>query len=170
MSCILQNGWNLDCLTVGGNEFAYLGTYSPNAAYTYNADDVITGATSASSVYLYSQEIESLGFEQTSVINKDNGSIAFEMKLTLKFLNIDKNLRKTLMALSKAPIFSVVKLNSGEHIALGIKTPLRASEGMIGSGVKFDDFNGATLTLSTRSTDGFYIIDPTLIGTSIPVM
>ena len=83
--------------------------------------------------------------------------------------NFDKNLRKTVLALGKAPIFAIAKLNNGEFVALGTAVPGRASEGAINAGVKFDDMNGANLSISFKSRDGMYLIDSTLIGTSIVV-
>lgn len=169
MSCLIENGWSLGCFSVGGVEKLWLGTYTSAAAYTYDADMVITGATSAGDVFLYSQEIEAAGLEQTGIYNRDNGSTAFESKLSMKFINFDKVLRKTVLALSKAPIFAVAKLNNGEYVALGTSVPGRASEGAINAGVKFDDMNGANLTISFKSQDGMYLIDGTLIGTDIPL-
>jgi hypothetical protein len=169
MSCILNDGWDLGCFSVGGVEKVYLGTYNSNASYSYDADEVITGATSASTVYLFSQEIEHAGLEQVGVYNRDNGSTAYESKLSLKFINFDKNLRKTVIALGRAPIFAIAKLNNGEYVALGVSVPGRASEGAINAGVKFEDMNGSNISISFKSKDGMFLIDPTLIGTSITV-
>lgn len=169
MSCIINQGWALGCFTTAGIEKVYLGTFNPNASYSYNADDVITGATSASTVYLYSQELEHAGLEEPGIHNRDNGSTAFESKLSLKFINFDKNLRKVVNALTKSPIFAIAKMNNGEYVALGTSVPGRVSESMKNAGVKLDDLNGGSLVITFKSKDGMFLIDSTLIGTSIPV-
>ena len=55
------------CASVGGAEKVYIGTYDADAAYTLDTDNVITGATSGGTVYLFEQDIESAGVEQNGV-------------------------------------------------------------------------------------------------------
>jgi len=81
---------------------------------------------------------------------------------------LDAALRNTLNALSKAPLFAIVKSNAGNWYFLGLESAGRATEGAATVGVSMGDMNGGTITIQFKSIDGAYLIDSTLIGTDIP--
>jgi len=169
MSCIIDNGYTLGCASVGGVEKVWIGTYSADATYTLDADSVITGATSASTVHLFEQDMEYAGLNQTGVFTRENGTVHYESVLSVKFTNLDADLRNTVLALGKAPVYAVVKSNAGLYYIAGVETAGRATEGTASLGVAMADLNGATLSFTFKSQNGVYLINGALLGTSIVV-
>jgi hypothetical protein len=169
MSCIIDNGYTLGCSSVGGVEKVWIGTYSADTTYAFSSANVVTGATSANDVYLFEQDIEFAGLEQNGVFNRENGTVHFESLLSIKMIDLDEDLRNTALALAKAPIYAIVKANTGKFYILGVETAGRATEGTLSLGTALEDMNGAMLTFTFKSKDGVYLMDGSLIGTDITV-
>lgn len=169
MSCIIDNGYTLGCASIGGVEKVWIGTYTSDAVYAQDANMVITGVTSGSTVYLFEQDMEYAGLNQNGVFTRENGTVLYESVLSVKFIDLDYELRNTVLALGKAPIFAVVKSNSGQFFALGVESAGRATEGVASLGVAMSDLNGATLSFTFKSQNGAYLINEALIGTDITV-
>jgi hypothetical protein len=169
MSCIIDNGYALGCASVGGVEKVWIGTYSPDATYQLDVNSVITGVTSASTVYLFEQDMEYAGLNQTGVFTRENGTVHYESVLSVKFIELDSELRNTILALGKAPIYAVVKSNAGLYYLAGVETAGRATEGVASLGVAMADMNGATLSFTFKSQNGVYLMNGSLVGTSITV-
>ena len=168
-NCILDSGYVLDCNSVGGVEKVWLGTWDGDTTYSFDADSVVSGATDAGTVYNFEQDIEFAGLEQAGQFSRENGTVFYESNLSLKFTNLDKDLRNTLVAIGRAPIYAVVKSNAGEYYILGVESAGRATEGVASLGVALGDMNGATLTIQWKSASGAYLLDETVLGTDIPV-
>lgn len=169
MSCIIDQGWTLGCNTIGGVEKMWIGTWSADATYTYDVDNIITGATSAATVYEMEGDIEFFGLVQTGAFSRENGTVFYESALSSKFIHLTAELRNLIVALGNAPLFAVVKSNAGEYYVLGVETAGRATEGMAQLGTLLGDMNGATLTFSWKSQAGAYLLDPAILGTDIPI-
>jgi hypothetical protein len=169
INCTLDQGYVLGCNSVGGLEKVWIGTYSSDTSYAFDADNVVTGVTSASTVYLMEMDIEQAGLTQAGQFSRENGTVFYESNLSIKFIELDKDLRNLLVALGRAPLYAVVKSNSGQYFICGVETSGRATEGTADLGVALGDMNGATLSIQWKSRDGVYLIDPALIGTSITV-
>lgn len=169
LNCILDNGYVLDCNSVGGVEKVWLGTWDGDTTYAFDADNVVTGATSAGTVYNFEQDIEFAGLEQAGQFSRENGTVFYESNLSMKFTNLDKDLRNTLVAIGRAPIYAVVKSNAGEYYILGVESAGRATEGVASLGIALGDMNGATLTIQWKSANGAYLLDSAILGTDIPV-
>lgn len=168
--CIIDEGYELACSSIGGIETIWIGTYSKDASYTLNTDNVITGATSASTVYEFQQDINHSGLEQTIQPNRDNGTVFIESVLSLKLIDLNADTRNIMLALAKAPIFAIAKSNTGNYFALGAYGPAgRLSEGSMSLGVAQGDHNGGVLSFTFSSQNGAYLINGALIGTSITV-
>ncbi len=168
-NCILDSGYVLDCNSVGGVEKVWLGTWDGDTTYGFDVDSVVTGATDAGTVYNFEQDIEFAGLEQAGQFSRENGTVFYESNLSLKFTNLNKDLRNTLVAIGRAPIYAVVKSNAGEYFILGVESAGRATEGVASLGVALGDMNGATLTVQWKSASGAYLLDETVLGTDIPV-
>lgn len=167
MSCIIDNGFTLGCNSIGGVEKVYLGTYTADASYTLDASNIITGVTSGGTVYLYEQDIEFAGLEQTGQFSRENGTVFYESVLSTKFIELDADLRNSILALGKAPVFAVVKSNAGAYYLLGVESAGRATEGTASLGVAQGDMNGATLSFTWKSQNGAFLMDATVLGTGI---
>lgn len=168
-NCILDNGYALGCASVGGVEKVWLGTYSKDASYTFDSDEVVTAVANAPIVYSFEQDQEYAGLEQEGQFSVENGTVYYESNLTLKFNSLDKELRKTIVAIGKAPLYAVVKSNEGLYYILGVETAGRATEGTASLGVAMADRNGAELTITWKSKNGAYLIEDDVLGTDIPV-
>jgi len=169
INCTLDSGYVLGCNTIGGVEKVWIGTYSADTAYTFDVDNVITGVTSANSVYLMEQDIEFAGLNQAGQFARENGTVFYESNLSIKFTELDKDLRNLIIALGRAPLYAVIKANAGQYFLAGLETAGRATEGNADLGVALGDMNGATLTIQWKSQNGVYLIDGALLGVDIPV-
>lgn len=167
MSCIIDGGYTLDCNTIGGVEKVYIGTYTSDATYQLDATNVITGATSGGTVYLFEQDIEFAGLEQTGQFSRENGTVFYESVLSVKFIELDAALRNTVLALGKAPVFAIAKSNAGAYYLLGVENSGRATEGSASLGVAQGDMNGASLSFTWKSQNGAYLMDSAVLGTDI---
>lgn len=169
MSCILNSGVELGCSAVGGIEKLWLGTWSSDATYTMNATNVITGTTSASTVYLFETDLEIAGLNQNGVFTRENGTVHYETVVSAKFFDLTAALRNTVLALGKAPLVAIVKSNSGLYYIAGVESAGRATAGSISLGTAMSDMNGSNIEITFKSQNGAYLIDGALIGTSIVV-
>lgn len=169
MSCIIDDGYKTGCVSTGGLQKVYLGTWSSDFVYTLDVDNVITGIASSPlpTVFLFEQEAEASGLVQNGQYSRENFTVFQESLLSIKMNGLSKELRNTFQALSRAPLIALVQTVTGEWFYLGKESPGRASEGTLSAGVLLSDMNGATLTFSWRSPNGAFAIDPEIIGEDI---
>ncbi len=168
--CIIDNGYDFGCNTIGGVEEVYIGTFDGAVTYTLDADNIITALDAnpnSVSVYKFEQDIEFAGLEQTFQGSRDNGSVHYETVVSTKFIDLDASLRNLILKLGKAPVFIVVKSNAGLYYLCGLESPGRASEGMASLGVAQGDMNGATLSFLFKSANGAYLMDETVLNTGV---
>jgi len=169
-NCIIDNGYELGCNSIGGVESVWIGTYDSVTTYTMGVtSSIVEGATGANTVYKFEQDIEFAGLEQTGQFSRENGTVFFESVLSVKFIELDSDLRNTLIALSRAPLYAVVKANAGQYFILGVESSGRASEGVASLGIAQGDMNGVTLSFTWKSPNGMFLLDETILGTDIPV-
>jgi len=168
-NCILNTSYIAGCSSVGGVEKVLLGTWDPDATFTFDADNVITGVTTSESVYLMDQDIEFAGIEQPGTISRENGTVYYDTNLSLKFIELDADLRNLLVAIGRAPLFAVVKSNAGDFYFCGVESAGRATESTASLGVALTDMNGANLTVNWKSPNGIYLMEGSLLGTDITV-
>ena len=169
MSCVIDTGYVLGCNTIGGVEKVWIGTYSADQSYTFDVDNIITGVTSGVTIYLMEQDMEFAGLNQTGNFSRENGSVFYESVLSLKFIELSAELRNLVIALGRAPIFAVIKSNAGDYYACGVESAGRATAGVASLGIAQGDLNGATFEITWRTPNGVYLMNQSLIGTSLPV-
>lgn len=169
MSCIIDNGYTLGCSSIGGVEKVWIGTYSADQAYSYDALNIVTGVTSGVTVYLMEQDIEYAGLNQTGTFSRENGTVFYESVLSVKFIELTAELRNLVIALGRAPIFAVVKSNAGEYYACGVESAGRATAGVASLGIAQGDMNGATFEITWKTPNGVYLLEPTVLGTGITI-
>jgi hypothetical protein len=85
-------------------------------------------------------------------------------------IELDCNVRNRLVELGRAPVFAVIKSNSGNFYYCGLETAGRASAGEASLGVALGDMNGVSLTIQWKSANGVYLINGALVGTAITVL
>lgn len=170
-TCNLTDGYVLGCSTIGGVEKIWLGEYVDNVIFTQDSCGIITGITTTGlTVYQFEQDIEHAGLTQTGQFSRENGTTFYESNLSLKMIELDCNVRNRLVEAGRAPLFAIVKSNSGNYYYCGIESAGRASAGEAGLGVALGDMNGVSLTIQWKSANGVYLINGALVGTTITVL
>ena len=171
MPCIIDNGYNLGCSSIGGVEKVWIGTYDGEVTYdnTTDPDGIITDLIenpNAVACFNFEQDIEFAGLEQTGNFSRENGTVFYESVLSVKFIQLDATTRNLVNALGRAPLFAVVKSNAGEYYILGVESAGRATEGTSSLGVAQGDMNGSTLSFTWKSQSGAYLADGDILNTT----
>jgi len=170
-TCNLTDGYVLGCSSIGGVELVYLGEWEDGITVTQDSCGIITGITTTGlTVYNFQQDIEYAGLAQTGNYSRENGTVFFQSDLSLKFISLDCNLRNTMIELSRAPLFAVIKSNAGDYYFLGLESSGRATAGDASLGTLLGDMNGLTQTITWKSASGAYLINGSLVGTTITVL
>lgn len=169
MACVINDGWDLGCATIGGVSKVYIGTYDDAVTYTFDVNNNITAIAGTPTVYLFEQDIEWAGVTQTPTASRENSTVFFETKLSIKLIELTTATLNSIKALTKAPIFAVVVSNAGAYYVLGVENAGRYSEGDASLGVAQGDMNGANLTFTWKSANGAYTMNSALLGTSITI-
>jgi hypothetical protein len=170
-TCNLNDGYVLGCSSIGGVEKVWIGEYVDNVVIAQNSCGIITGITTTGlTVYSFEQDIEHAGLVQTGNYSREAGTVYYESTLSIKLIGLDCNVRNRMVELGRAPLFAVVKSNAGDYYYLGLESSGRASAGEANLGVLLGDMNGLSQSISWKSANGAYLINGSLIGTTITVL
>jgi hypothetical protein len=169
-TCNLTDGYVLGCSSIGGVEKVWIGEWVDNVAIQQDSCGIITGITTTGlTVYSFEQDIEHAGLVQTGNYSRENGTVFYESILSIKLITLDCNVRNRMVELGRAPLFAVVKSNAGDYYYLGLESSGRASAGDANLGVLLGDMNGLNQSISWKSANGAFLINGSLIGTTITV-
>ena len=169
-SCDLNGGYVLGCSSIGGVEKIWLGEYVDNVQAAFDASGVITGITTTGlTVYSFEQDIETGGLVQTGNYSRENGTVFYESVLSMKLFGLDATVRQRMVEIGRSPLFAVVKSNAGDFYYCGLESSGRASAGEANLGTALGDMNGLSQSVSWKSANGVYLMDETLLGTSITI-
>ena len=170
-TCNLTDGYVLGCSSLGGVEKVWIGEYVDNVVYAQNTCGVITGITTTGlTVYSFEQDIEHAGLVQTGNYSRENGTVFYESTLSIKLIGLDCEVRKRMVELGRAPLFAVIKSNSGDYYYCGLESSGRASAGEANVGTLLGDMNGLSQSISWKSANGVFLMTGTLVGTTITVL
>lgn len=169
-TCNLTDGYVLGCSSIGGVEKVWIGEWVDNVQVTQDSCGIITGITTTGlTVYSFEQDIEHAGLVQTGNYSRENGTVFYESTLSIKLIGLDCEVRNRMVELGRAPLFAVVKSNAGDYYYLGLESSGRASAGEANLGVLLGDMNGLSQSISWKSANGAFLINGSLIGTTITV-
>jgi hypothetical protein len=169
-NCTLDQGYVLGCSSIGGVEKIWVGEYVDNVSVTQDACGIITGiSTTGLTVYAMEQDIEFGSLVQTGNFSRENGTVFYQSDLSMKFIGLDCNLRNLMIQLGRSPLFAIVKSNAGDYYYLGLESSGRSSAGEANLGTLLGDMNGLTQTITFKSANGAFLINGSLIGTTITV-
>ena len=169
-SCNLTDGYILGCSSIGGVEQVYVGEWVENIQYATDSCGQITGITTTGlTVYQFEQDIEHAGLVQTGNYSRENGTVFYDSQLSMKLIGLDCNVRNRMVELGRAPLFAVVKSNAGDWYFLGIESAGRANAGEASLGTLLGDMNGLNQTIQWKSANGAFLMNGSLVGTTITV-
>ena len=169
-NCLITDGSTLGCSTIGGVQKLWLGNWEDiTGLFTQDSCGIITGITptSAITVYEFQQDIEIAGLTQTGSFDRTQGTVFYESILSLKLFGLDCETRNRMIELGRAPLTGIVLSNAGDYYYLGAETAGRSSSSEANLGTALSDMNGLSQSISWKSANGCYLIDGTLIGTTI---
>lgn len=170
-TCNLTDGYVLGCSSIGGVEKVWIGEWVDNVAVQQDSCGIITGITTTGlTVYSFEQDIEHAGLVQTGNYSRENGTVFYESVLSIKLIGLDCNVRNRMVEIGRAPLFAVVKSNAGDYYYLGLESSGRASAGEANLGVLLGDMNGLSQSISWKSANGAFLINGSLVGTTITVL
>lgn len=180
-NCDLNQGYSLECSSVGGVEAIWLAKYDPtmdwlpDSTTNYISVPVFNGTPGPTmDFYKINQRPEFAEFTQDGVYSVENGTTAYETKLSMRFIHLNNDLRNLLSQIGRAPLVAIVKSTAGDYFIAGVELAGYASEGKAGVGKSMTDLNGADLTIMWKSMEGSFLVDPlaadgTLVGSTIAI-
>jgi hypothetical protein len=151
--CELSAGFNaLNCDSSGGVATLYIGSLRDEttgaANYTYTRTDGTVSAMAnvgAKLFYTVTVDAEMSDFTVNAIGSRENASTGFEITGNIKLAGNTATMIEQLEKLSKDRVCVIAKLNDGTNEILGCKFLFNRVSGM-----KFDEFNGVTLTFTGR--------------------
>jgi hypothetical protein len=155
--CELSAGFNaLNCDSAGGVATLYIGSLrdatTGAANYTYTRTDGTVSAMAnvgAKLFYTVTVDAEMSDFTVNAIGSRENASAGFEITGNIKLAGNTATMIEQLEKLSKDRVCVIAKLNDGTNEILGIDNGCKFLFNRV-SGMKFDEFNGVTLTFTGR--------------------
>lgn len=169
-TCNLTDGYVLGCSSIGGIEKVFIGEYVDNVVVLQDSCGIITGITTTGlTVFNFEQDIEHAGLVQTGNYSRENGTVFYESTLSIKLITLDCEVRKRMVELGRAALFAVIKSNAGDFYYCGLESSGRASAGEANVGTLLGDMNGLSQSISWKSANGVFLMNGSLLGTTIAI-
>ena len=170
MSCILDSGIALGCKdSLGGVKEAYIASFNGAEVFTYDANDVITGATGTNNFYTFEQRNEQAEFVQTGQHSVENGTNFWEQVVSLIFTKADAADRNVLKVLAQSTVLIIVLDQNGNYWMVGETNGADLTASTIGAGKAYGDLNGTTVTFTGKEPAPARLVDSALIAT-LPIV
>tara|TARA_B100000767_G_C19747071_1_gene529035 strand:+ start:1301 stop:1813 length:513 start_codon:yes stop_codon:yes gene_type:complete len=151
MSCILANGISLGCKdSLGGIKEAYIASTNATTVFTYDADDIIDGATGAPSFFTFQQRNEQGEFVQTGNHSVENGTNFWEQVVSLIFTKNEAADRNTLMVLAQSTLLIIVKDQNDKYWVVGEANGADLTASTQSAGKAYGDLNGTTVSFTAK--------------------
>lgn len=169
-TCNLTDGYVLGCSSIGGVEKVFIGEYVDDVQVVLDSCGIITGITTTGlTVFNFEQDIEHAGLVQTGNYSRENGTVFYESTLSIKLITLDCEVRKRMVELGRAALFAVIKSNAGDFYYCGLESSGRASAGEANVGTLLGDMNGLSQSISWKSANGVFLMNGSLLGTTIAI-
>ena len=150
MSCVLTQGYTLDCRdSLGGIVEVYF-TEAANVTATTEASGVITALTKAAGKRFWKYELvkDTSMFNQTLNASVQNGTVFYGQELQIVLNKMQTNTRNELLLLAQNSLVAVVKDSNGIYWYLGKTRGIDLTANAASTGTAQGDRNGFTLTFS----------------------
>lgn len=166
MACLLTNGYALGCKdNTGGIKTFYIGNFSAITTYTYDANGIITGGTSAPTFYTIEQRNEVGEFTQEGQHSVENGTNFWNQNIMGTLYKYQASIRNLLYTIAQTQVQVIVLDQNGNYFLVGEQNggDLVASTG--NAGKAYGDLNGSTFTILAKEPSPARQIGSTYFGT-----
>ena len=150
MSCNLTSGILKGCRdNAGGIVEAYIGNFP--TGYTSNEWYEESGGTITSisgvSLFQFEPNKQSSNWEEAITASNPNGTIGYDITLTLVFAKNDADKRNAIKAMGQANLIVIVRDKNEKYWLLGPQEGIEVNGGNSSSGTVLNDLNGWSITL-----------------------
>jgi hypothetical protein len=168
MSCVLTNGWPLDCRSIGGIQAVYIGQWQapgPNSmVISVTASGEITGFSGATvSFFEFAQDSEVGSLVAAPQVSIENGTYYEEITLEFSIFNFTQEMQNALNSLGQSRWRVIVLTNDNHYFLLGYTNPVNISGGNYGFGKAYGDLNGAMITMTSKEQFGLKQVTSTAV-------
>jgi len=170
MACALTSHRVLDCIDSNGGIQQILVSEQANKPTGVNYAEtagVVTTYTSAANFYQYDLPEQTGSFEQTDMMNVENGTLYYEKKMTFVWNKLNSTDRNELLLLLQNRLQVIVLDRNGIYWLLGYANGMRLDTGTSSSGVAFGDRSGYEKTFVAREPAPIIEINSGLIAALI---
>lgn len=159
MSCVLTNGWPLNCRSIAGIQAVYIGTWQepgPNSmTFGLTASGEITSFTGATvSFFKFTQDSEVGSYTEVPNVSIDNGTYFIEGTLEFTLYNYQQTLKNIVNILGQGRSRVIFLTEDGNYFLLGFQNPVNISGGNFGVGKAYGELNGAMITMTSKEQLG----------------
>lgn len=170
MSCTQTlTGISKDCAaSMGGIKNAYIANFDDVSAVTITDDQVAAITMAASAKFKkYAFRRGTGSFASTLNVDQANGVNYVSTDIVLQFNRMETAKRVEMAALALGDLAVIIEDNNGNFWYFGYNEPVTASAGDGQTGTARTDGNRYTVTLQDNATSWPYMVDPTIITTTI---
>lgn len=151
MSCLLTNGYSLGCKdNTGGIQKFFIGNFSAATTFTYDADGVITGGTSAPTLYTFEQRNEVGEFTQEGQHSVENGTNFWNQTAVLTLYKYQASIRNLLYTMAQSRLQVIALDQNGKYFLMGEQNGADMTASTGSAGKAYGDLNGSTVTLLAK--------------------
>lgn len=147
MSCVLTQGYTLDCQDSSGGvkEIHLIQKADTTLTIVSGAVTVVANAT-GKAFKKYEVVVETATGDEEATFNRDNGSHAVKQMVKFPINKMTTSVRNELLLLGQKPLIIVVVDNNGQGYAYGTDFGLMLTSYSAKTGAKLGDRNGYELT------------------------
>lgn len=163
MSCLLTQGFNLDCRDQGGVKKIYLASAKAVESMTEEAGE-ITAISMETNGAFYEYELiaETAGWSEDITVSEENNTHMYEQEISFFIPKKNAQKRNEILLMAKANVVAIVVENDGATFLLGRERGLTLG-GSAQSGTSYEDRSGYELTLTGTQTEPAPEVDPDII-------
>jgi len=167
MSCNLTTGISKGCRdNAGGIVEVYIGNFP--TGYTANEWYSETGGTvtaiSGLSLYQFEPNKNSSNWVENIQSSVENGTIGYEVVVTLMFAKNDADMRNAIKVLGQANLTAIVRDKNEKYWLLGAQNGLEITGGNSASGTLLNDMNGWSITIGGTEPQPAFEVSSSIIS------
>lgn len=155
MSCILTQGFTLDCKAESaGIKSIWLVEWDAQATLTKSSGEVSAHTLDGGKSYFkYEMEKEVGSMTWRVIPSTENGTVFYEADLVARLHGVSTNLRNELKLLAKTRLLAIAADTEGNYWMLGADYGVQLQQSEVNFGQAFGDFKGAVINLLHKEPD-----------------